>query len=337
MLNPLVTIVIPVYNGADYIREAIDSALEQTYENLEILVINDGSNDSGETEHIALSYGNRIRYFYKENGGVATALNLGIREMRGEYFSWLSHDDMYFPNKIKAQIQLLSESGDTTRMVCSSWAVIDSTGKEIHRVLPSQKYSLHQLTSPLFALFHGQINSCSLLIHKAHFERVGVFSETLPTTQDFDLWFRIMRNNELAYHPDVLSMTRVHSNQGSKTCKTHSAESDILWIKMMETLTLQEKIDLDGSVYKFYKNVYRMLHTFSSNHQAVNYAWRCAREELKKVSSVPVYLLKSLTLFLSGYVVFGKLFFTSMYEVGIVNTFKRVIIAIRRLRYLIIP
>ena len=97
---PLVSIIIPVYNGADYVAEAIDSALNQTYKNIEIIVVNDGSNDNGKTEKIVLSYGEKIRYFSKENGGVSSALNIGIANMKGEYFSWLSHDDMYLPSKI---------------------------------------------------------------------------------------------------------------------------------------------------------------------------------------------------------------------------------------------
>ena len=73
---------------------------EKTLEEIEIIVVNDGSNDDGATWKIAHSYGNKIRYFEKENGGVSTALNLGIENMRGEYFSWLSHDDLYYPNKM---------------------------------------------------------------------------------------------------------------------------------------------------------------------------------------------------------------------------------------------
>jgi glycosyltransferase involved in cell wall biosynthesis len=110
MNNPLVSIVIPVYNGSNYLSEAIDSALSQTYKNIEIIVVNDGSNDNGKTRDIALSYGEKIRYFEKENGGVATALNLGIREMRGEYFSWLSHDDVYYPDKIETQVEYINKS-----------------------------------------------------------------------------------------------------------------------------------------------------------------------------------------------------------------------------------
>ena len=72
---PKVSIVIPVYNGANYMREAIDSALNQTYKNIEVIVINDGSIDNGETDRIARSYGDRIVYVKKENGGVSSALN----------------------------------------------------------------------------------------------------------------------------------------------------------------------------------------------------------------------------------------------------------------------
>ena len=83
IFNPLVSIVIPVYNGANYVSEAIESALKQTYKNIEIIVVNDGSTDN--TEKIVKKYGDKIRYFYKENGGVASALNLGIKNMKGEY------------------------------------------------------------------------------------------------------------------------------------------------------------------------------------------------------------------------------------------------------------
>ncbi len=83
-MNPLVSIVIPVYNGENFLKEAIDSALAQTYEPIEVIIVNDGSKDK--TEEVALSYGDKVRYFVKENGGVSTALNLGIANMRGSIF-----------------------------------------------------------------------------------------------------------------------------------------------------------------------------------------------------------------------------------------------------------
>src|SRR5262245_18482633 len=89
---PLVSIVIPVYNGANFVADAIESALQQTYSRTEIIVINDGSTDDGATAQVAQIYGSRIRYYEKANGGCGSALNYGIERMRGEYFSWLSHD-----------------------------------------------------------------------------------------------------------------------------------------------------------------------------------------------------------------------------------------------------
>lgn len=129
--DPKVTIVIPVYNGEKYVKYAIDSALAQTYKNLEILVINDGSVDR--TDEIVKSYGRKIRYIKKENGGVSSALNLAIKEMRGEYFSWLSHDDTYEPNKIEREIEFLKENNYLGKkvIVFSDYYLIDKKGKLI--------------------------------------------------------------------------------------------------------------------------------------------------------------------------------------------------------------
>ena len=109
MYNPLVTIVIPVYNGANYLNESISSALEQTYKNIEIIVVNDGSTDDGETEKIALSYGDKIKYLSKPNGGVSSALNLCIENMKGEWLSWLSHDDLYYPTKVEEEVNYVGK------------------------------------------------------------------------------------------------------------------------------------------------------------------------------------------------------------------------------------
>jgi glycosyltransferase involved in cell wall biosynthesis len=84
--EPLVSIIIPVFNGSLFMKEAIDSALNQTYANCEVIVVNDGSTDEGKTAHIARTYGTRIRYFEKPNGGCGSALNVGIANMRGAYF-----------------------------------------------------------------------------------------------------------------------------------------------------------------------------------------------------------------------------------------------------------
>jgi len=275
--KPLVSIVIPVYNGANYLKEAIDSALIQTYDNIEVLVINDGSDDNGETEEIALSYGNEILYIYKDNGGVSTALNTGITEMSGEYFSWLSHDDVYTPEKIETQINHLCKLENKHDVIFSGWIVIDSVGHEVNRILPLEQYEKQDLELPLFPLLNGMISSCSLLVHKSHFERVGNFNENLPTTQDYDLWFRLMRGQHCRVSEGALHKTRVHNLQGSRVCrKVHAKESSALWIKMMNALTESEMIQLGGSVPEFYKQIYILLLKYTNSKFAMRYARRRA-------------------------------------------------------------
>ena len=107
--HPKVSIIIPVYNGSNYLSESINCALTQTYSNIEVIVVNDGSCDNGASEQIAQRYGDKIRYFAKQNGGVSSALNLGISKATGEWISWLSHDDLYYPNKIEKQVVFLND------------------------------------------------------------------------------------------------------------------------------------------------------------------------------------------------------------------------------------
>ena len=129
-MSPLVSIIIPVFNGSNYLDQSIESALAQTYKDCEVLVINDGSNDNSQTKNIALKYGNKIRYFEKQNGGCASALNIGIKNMRGEYFSWLSHDDLYFPNKIQHQMNILLNIKDNKiPVIYSGYEIIDKDSK----------------------------------------------------------------------------------------------------------------------------------------------------------------------------------------------------------------
>ena len=129
--QPKVSIVIPVYNGANYLDESIQSALCQTYSNIEVIVVNDGSCDNGATEVVAQKYSNRIFYFSKENGGVSSALNMGIKKATGEWISWLSHDDLYYPQKIEKQILLLNKIISEKKDVDLSRTVVFCDGELI--------------------------------------------------------------------------------------------------------------------------------------------------------------------------------------------------------------
>lgn len=230
--QPLVSVVIPVYNGANFLADAVLSALNQTYRNIEIIVVNDGSTDRGATREVALSFGERIRYFEKENGGCGSAFNWGIRHMRGDFFSWLSHDDTYDPTKIERQIEVLSERRGAAKVACCAYRVLDdSTG----RISPQHYFDVEEFGSkPLYGLLRGAINGNCLLIPSEAFKEISLFDESLRTTQDYDLFFRLLRRFSIAYHEDVLVTARVHLQQD--TLAKHDIamrESDQLWSRFI--------------------------------------------------------------------------------------------------------
>ena len=241
--NPLVSIVIPVYNGANYLREAIDSALAQTYKNIEIIVVNDGSNDNGETEKIALSYGNKIRYFSKENGGTSTALNLGINNMKGEYFSWLSHDDQYYPDKIKMQVNTLADLADKTTIIMSDLDGIDENYNSIYKT----NYLTHIKNYPpreysnIHPIIYNQTHGCTLLISRICFDVVGLFDENERVAQDFEFFYRAFSKFPHKLISKILVTARDSSNRQGIRCKPQAdVEYSRLYIKIIENLTEEE-------------------------------------------------------------------------------------------------
>lgn len=239
--NPLVSIVIPVYNGSNYLKSAIESALNQTYKNIEIIVVNDGSTDN--TEEIALSFKDKIRYFSKENSGVAATLNYAIKKAQGDYISWLSHDDLYMPDKIEAQIRLLSKLENKKTILYSDWQKINSDSKVIEVVKYEKSHKQKLLEDSIYVLLNGLISGCSLLIHKDIFKEFGYFREDLLTTQDYDLWFKMLPNYPVKHIGKVLVSYRVHQAQDSRAKRAfHLSEEDKLWTDFYNKLP-NKKLD----------------------------------------------------------------------------------------------
>ena len=271
--NPLVSIIIPVYNGSNYVSEAIDSALAQTYKNIEIIVVNDGSCDNGKTEEVALSYGDKIRYFRKENGGSSSALNYGIKQMNGEWFSWLSHDDLYYPEKIEKQVNyikvgsLYKDENINKHIFFTASENVDENGKCIRKPNPQYIQSIYNdvnsitdnkylIADPIKYCFHG----CGCLIHKSAFDDVGFFDENLRLVNDIDMWYRLYAGEYiLHYIPEILVKGRVHSKQISRSIgfSYHNPEQDMFWKRNLEWLKSNCDLNKDYNVfYEFGKTAY---------------------------------------------------------------------------------
>ena len=204
------SVVIPVFNGANYLQCAIESALSQTYERVEVIVVNDGSTD-GETEAIARSYGERIRYYAKPNGGVASALNFGISVMRGEYFCWLSHDDVYVPEKVSRQIAFAADN-PCAELIASGFYMIDQYDQRVGKYAP-ESLTIIRNGRDVMGMW---VYACSLLLRREMFQKIGMFNEQNQTTQDLEYWLKSVRSGRPIYVlPELLCERREHPDMGS--------------------------------------------------------------------------------------------------------------------------
>jgi glycosyltransferase involved in cell wall biosynthesis len=229
--HPLVSIVIPVYNGSNYMQCAIDSALGQDYDNIEVIVVNDGSTDN--TDEIAKSYGDKIRYFSKENGGVSTALNLAIKNARGAYISWLSHDDYYLPNKVSRQIEELEKIESREKiLICGGCKYLDLINNiKINFIASHYNNGVLNKINTLKLMYSNKAHICSFLIPIEAFYQVGFFDPELRATQDYHLWFKFIDSGYLFYYiSEILFVARMHIQQDSiKKQKIFFREELRLW------------------------------------------------------------------------------------------------------------
>lgn len=270
MSTPKISIIIPAYNASNYLSEAIDSALAQTYPNVEIIVVNDGSKDDGATRAVALSYGDKIRYFEKENGGSSSALNTGVANMTGEWFSWLSHDDLYAPDKLEKQVacmQALTQEDMplSDHVFFSESELINATGKTIRATkkgnmitrakrVQSMPHNGHLIAQPTKYIFHG----CSCLVHRNAFDQVGTFDEKLRLLNDVDYWFRLYAAGyKIHLIPEALVKGRVHAAQVSKAIgySYHNPEQDMYWNRSLDWL-MENHPDEDALFIQYAKNAY---------------------------------------------------------------------------------
>src|ERR671932_1471107 len=183
---PLISVIIPVYNGEKTIKNTIDSVLNQSFTDFEVIVVNDGSQD------LTLAVINeikdaRIRVFSFPNSGVSASRNRGLAEAKGEFISFLDADDLWTPDKLEAQLKALQENPEAA--VAYSWTdYIDESGNSFPQSNHGN-FSGHVFVKLLLADFVG--NGSNPLIQKQALVEVGGFDESLVAGQDWDMWVRL--------------------------------------------------------------------------------------------------------------------------------------------------
>ena len=199
--KPLISVMMPTYNNAKYIKQAIESIYAQNYDNIEIIVVDDGSTDN--TKEIVQQYKD-IKYFYIEHKGIPFARNLVLEKSKGEYIAILDSDDYWLPEKLNTQMQYFKEHPDCEIVFTKFKNIIDNEKIRNDRITINEKNREEKEKKYL----------PTALIKKSLFEKYGVFDEDFQTGEDSELMFRFEKNgvNLNHYVATILYIRRLHGN-----------------------------------------------------------------------------------------------------------------------------
>ena len=225
-----VSVVITCYNGVQWISEAIESILAQTYRDFELVIIDDGSTDNSK-EMVALHLSDeRVRYVYQRNRGFSAAVNRGIKESSGSLIGFIGQDDLWMPNKLELQVKYLSEHKDVD-LVHSNYCSIDSEGRIINlRDIKIPDVSLKkEVVKQLF--LNNFIGFETVLVKRQCFDEVGFFDERMVGFSDHDMWLRIAGSFYIGYLDLPLVKKREHEFQLSKVRIEAVLRDELLMVK----------------------------------------------------------------------------------------------------------
>lgn len=213
--EPQVSVVIPVFNGARYVAEAVESALMQEGVDLEVIVIDDGSTD--DSDKVIRKFGASVIYIRQDNRGVACARNVGIRHARGCYVALLDQDDRFLRRKLEMQVRFMD--GHSSAVLChGNLLLIDEDGNPA-----AADYIGFEGKSPppsgvvLMPLYRGNfVHACTALFRRDVAKSLGLFREDLSLTDDYLLWMRCATKGHVCYLPEYLAEYRLHAQNASK-------------------------------------------------------------------------------------------------------------------------
>lgn len=215
MNSPVISVIMPVYNGGDYLREAIDSIINQTYTDFEFIIINDGSSDN--SEEIILSYSDeRIRYVKnQENLQIVKTLNKGISLARGEFIARMDADDISISNRFEKQIEFMNSHPEIS--VCGSWIELFGAAEGVCRYPAVHEEIKAEL------IYNTALAHPSLLIRKSFFDTYQ-YEDKYNKAEDYVLWTKAVRTHMFANIPTVLLKYRLHNNQTDSSIQTSQAD-----------------------------------------------------------------------------------------------------------------
>ncbi len=208
MSEPIVSVIIPTHNRKHLLNRAVASVIHQTYSNLEIIIVDDGSTDGTGEESLGIK-DPRIRFLRNETArGANYSRNLGIRASKGDLLCLLDDDDEWLPMKLERQVRKLHESPGTVGLIYCGYYTVSEDGKILAERHPAARGNVHRDLLGL-CLF----GALTVLVKKEHLLTAGLYDEKLRSCQDWDMWIRVSKLCEVDFVPETLAKYYVHGTQ----------------------------------------------------------------------------------------------------------------------------
>jgi glycosyltransferase involved in cell wall biosynthesis len=282
---PLVTVVIPSYNCARYLPEAINSVLAQTYRPIEVIVVDDGSTDN--TAELATAYGNKIIYIKQENRGLSAARNTGILSSSGKYLVFLDSDDFLLPDMVEVMVRALEEHPECG-VAYGGYLIVDEDGS---------RQSESDLTKPSGRILEKVVTDGltivpSVMVRRDALSVSGIFDPMLPQIEDLDLWLRLAYYYDFVFVPKHVSAYRSVYGSMSRNWKERKVASRLVVKKA--ALFFAAKGEPGRLVRVFRRNIFSHRHKQCVQDAFVHY-WAgryrlAAKTMLRGVLIHPQYL-----------------------------------------------
>lgn len=220
MTTPLVSVIIPVYNRERWIRESVSSAQNQTFDNIEIIVMDDGSTDrTAETVKELAGKDTRIHYHFQSNLGPASARNAAIQASRGDCIAVLDSDDLWQPEKLAAQMETVSSHPEVDFIYCAGTVIDEDANVNHKKTQELRPVKLYTAESILFE--QVRIFTSGVLFRRRCLEKSGMFDESMKFFEDVDLWFRILLFHQGCFIDRDLIQKRDHPESYASTSSRH--------------------------------------------------------------------------------------------------------------------
>jgi glycosyltransferase involved in cell wall biosynthesis len=210
MNNPVVSVIIPAYNAAPWIGETIDSVLNQSFRDIEVIVVDDGSTDK--TSEVVAKYQQKVKYIYKDNGGPSSARNVGILAARGEYIAFLDADDLWVASKLEQQMEIFNQNSSLVWVYSDGFIFENNPNQTPH--LFSYSTCMYEGDILCSLLVDNFIASPTPVIRKEIFDEIGLFNEepAFKSVEDWDMWLRISAKYPIGFVDQPLVKYRRHAS-----------------------------------------------------------------------------------------------------------------------------